>query len=242
MVARGDLGAECPIEELPHLQKRIIQRCIALSRPAITATQMLESMVYAPTPTRAEASDVANAVFDGTSALMLSGETAIGVDPVNAVDTMARIARRADQEFDYEGWAASVAELLAEDHVQSVDDCITNAMSMSAWRAATETKAAAIICISRTGFTVRSIARYRPEAKILGFSTEERTVRQLTMSWGATPHHLESLPTADARIERAIDSAVAAGEVRTGDLVAVLHGSDLYPGRATDTLQLVRIV
>ena len=104
MVARGDLGAELPIEELPHIQKRILQRCITLGRPAITATQMLESMVHAPTPTRAETSDVANAVFDGSSAVMLSGETAIGHDPANAVATMARIAARADAEFDYDGW------------------------------------------------------------------------------------------------------------------------------------------
>lgn len=241
MVARGDLGAECPLEELPHLQKRIIHRCIALGRPAITATQMLESMVAAPSPTRAEASDVANAVFDGTSALMLSGETAIGADPVNVVETMARIARRADQEFDYEAWAISVAELQAEGRTDQVDATVTNAMSMAAWRAATETRAAAIICLSRTGFTVRSIARFRPEAKILGYSTDERTVRQLTMSWGASPFLLEPLATTEDRITWAIEHAVSSGEVRKGDLVAVLHGSVFYPEQATDTLRLVQI-
>ena len=103
MVARGDLGTECSIQDLPHLQKEIIARCIALGRPAITATQMLESMISAPSPTRAEASDVANAVFDGTSAVMLSAETAIGQDPAHVVATMASIAHRADQEFDYDG-------------------------------------------------------------------------------------------------------------------------------------------
>ena len=242
MVARGDLGAECPIEELPHLQKRIIHRCIALGRPAITATQMLESMVNAPTPTRAEASDVANAVFDGTSALMLSGESAIGADPVNSVGTMARIARRADQEFDYEAWAKSVAGLHAgEVGNPSKDDAVTNAMSMAAWRAATETGATAILCITRTGFTMRSIARFRPQAKILGFSTDPRTVRQLTMSWGATPEPLAPMLSGDEEIEAAIRTAVTEGEVRTGDLVAVLHGSDFYPGQACDTLRLVRI-
>jgi pyruvate kinase len=242
MVARGDLGAECPIEDLPHLQKQIIHRCIALGRPAITATQMLESMVTAPTPTRAEASDVANAVFDGTSALMLSGESAIGADPVNAVATMARIARRADQEFDYEGWAHSVVDLHAEDHHDLSDDAeVTNAMSMAGWRAAIETKAAAIICISRTGFTVRAIARFRPEAQILGFSTDPRTVSQLTISWGAEPHLLPPGVTDDDHVQSAINAAVEAGAVRAGDMVAVLHGSDFYPGQATDTLRLVGI-
>jgi pyruvate kinase len=107
MVARGDLGIRCALEDVPHYQKRIIATGVAYGRPVITATQMLESMLRAPTPTRAEVSDVANAVLDGTSALMLSGETAIGADPVNAVATMARIALRAEQEFDYQGWAGS---------------------------------------------------------------------------------------------------------------------------------------
>ncbi|MCC5950477.1 MAG: pyruvate kinase [Acidimicrobiia bacterium] len=242
MVARGDLGAECPIEELPHLQKQIIQRCIALGRPAITATQMLESMISAPSPTRAEASDVANAVFDGTSALMLSAETAIGSDPVNVVETMARIAGRADQEFDYSGWANSLAGLHSSDlERQSVDDAVTNAMSMAAWRAATETGAAAIICITRTGFTVRSIARFRPQARILGFSTDERTVHQLTMSWGADPALISGDLTLDEQIDHAVNSAHQSGLARAGDLLAVLHGSTQYPGQATDTLRLVRL-
>src|SRR5215831_19374914 len=150
MVARGDLGAEMPIEELPHLQKEILRRCIALGRPAITATQMLESMVHAPTPTRAEASDIANAVFDGSSAVMLSAETAIGDVPVNAVGTMARIASRADALFDYQGWASSLAGM----HLTSsgdVDLAVTEAMTMAAWRAAHETDAVAIICLTTTG-------------------------------------------------------------------------------------------
>lgn len=241
MVARGDLGAECAIEELPHLQKRIIQRCIALGRPAITATQMLESMVSAPSPTRAEASDVANAVFDGSSALMLSGESAIGADPVNAVATMARIAERADEQFDYGGWAHRIADLHIGDRADDLDDAVTNAMSMAAWRAATETAADAIICVSRTGFTVRSIARFRPQAKILGFSTNERTVHQLSLSWGATPLALDPAATPETAVALALDHAVELGEIRPGDLVAVLSGSPDYPGQATDTLRLIRV-
>ena len=150
MVARGDLGAELPIEDLPHLQKEIIQHCIRLGRPVITATQMLESMVHAPIPTRAEASDVANAVFDGSSALMLSGETAVGHDPVRAVRMMSAIAERADERFDHDGWMedlrrASVVEPSAGDNK------VTDTMTMAAARTAAELDASAILCVSRSG-------------------------------------------------------------------------------------------
>lgn len=236
MVARGDLGVELPIAELPHLQKRIIQRCIALGRPAITATQMLESMVNAPSPTRAEASDVANAVFDGSSALMLSAETAVGTDPVNVVATMAAIAERADSGFDYDGWAGRLAQLEMARH-----DEVADAMTMAAWRAAMETGASAILCITRTGFTVRSIARFRPQASILGFSSDERTVRQLTLSWGAEPRLLTGSGTADVLAEQAMAIALEEGHVSRGDLVAVLSGSPATQGRTTDTLRLLRV-
>jgi len=240
MIARGDLGAELPIEELPHLQKRILKRCITLGRPAITATQMLESMVTAPSPTRAEASDIANAVFDGSSALMLSGESAIGHNPLNAVATMARIAARADDEFDYDDWGAKVHKI-ASTMQPHVDDTVTLGMSNAAWRAALETGASAILCITLTGFTVRSIARFRPQAKIIGFSVDEQTLRQLTLSWGATPMHLDVDYRADNVIPRAIEQAREAGLIRRGDLVAVLSGSAEYPGQATDSLRLVPI-
>ena len=239
MVARGDLGAEMPIEELPHLQKQILRKCIALGRPAITATQMLESMVHAPTPTRAEASDIANAVFDGSSAVMLSGETAIGDDPVNAVGTMARIASRADALFDYKGWARGLADLRLTSS-DDVDLAVTDAMTMASWRAALDTQAAAIICITSTGFTARSIARLRPEARILAFSPDERTVRQLAMSWGVRAYPLEQAPI-DEMVNRAVEVARTRGEVRTGELVAVLSGSPDRHGRATDTLRLMRV-
>ena len=241
MVARGDLGAEFPIEELPHLQKEIIRRCIAVGRPVITATQMLESMVHAPSPTRAEASDVANAVFDGSSAVMLSGETAIGSDPVHVVDVMSRIAERADEEFDYGGWPQWLSTL----HLTPTDDVetnLTNAMTSAAQRAASEIGASAIICLSRTGFTVRSIARFRPRAKILGFSPDPRTVNQLTMSWGTTPYLLDdSGLTEEERAQRALEQAVEANEVHPGDTVVVLGGSGIYRGRVTDTVRIIHI-
>ncbi len=238
MVARGDLGAECSLHELPHLQKDIIARCIALGRPAITATQMLESMVTAPAPTRAEASDVANAVFDGTSAVMLSAETAVGVDPANVVSTMAAIAQRADENFDYEGWAHHIKrDRLIEP--QSVDAAVTDVMTMATWRAAMEMGVKAIFCISRSGFTVRAIARFRPKAPILAFSPEERTVRQLAMSWGATAIKIDRIESNDESVRNVLRIARDEGYVRSGDIVAVLGGSTATIG-ATDTLRMVR--
>ena len=238
MVARGDLGAECSIEDLPHLQKDIIARCIALGRPAITATQMMESMITSPSPTRAEASDVANAVFDGTSAVMLSAETAVGADPAKVVATMAKVAHRADEEFDYGGWAHQIKrDRLIEP--QSVDAAVTDVMTMATWRAASEMGVKAILCISRSGFTVRAIARFRPEATILGFSPEERTIRQLTMSWGAIPIKIDRIETNDESVANVLRIAKSDGYVRAGDIVAVLGGSSATIG-ATDTLRMVR--
>ncbi|MEZ5322322.1 MAG: pyruvate kinase [Microthrixaceae bacterium] len=241
MVARGDLGIEMGIEELPHLQKRIIRECIAYGRPVITATQMLESMIHAPTPTRAEVTDVANAVFDGSSALMLSAETAIGVSPVAAVAAMDRVAARADAEFDLTAWARQLRELRAWHHTDE-DARITDAMTGAAWRAASEMGAAAILCISESGFTVRSIARFRPSMPILGFSPNERTVRQLTLSWGTevlrAPTRVDSVDLMNELVVAARES----GHIRSGDTVAVLAGaSHGSRAKATDLLRLVRV-
>lgn len=239
MVARGDLGNECSLEELPHLQKDIIRQCIAGGRPVITATQMLESMVESPAPTRAEASDVANAVFDGSSAVMLSGETAVGVDPVNVIRTMARIARRADEEMDYDLWARNVAELrMTQEGGEPAS--VTDAMTMAAWRAADELKIENVLCISGSGFTVRSMARFRPEANILGFSTNEATVQQLTLSWGTTPLLMASGGSNEEMVTEALRLAKERGLVRGGELVGVLAGNDSR-SRATNVLRIERV-
>jgi pyruvate kinase len=240
MIARGDLGIEMGIEELPHLQKRIIRHCVAVGRPAITATQMLESMINASTPTRAEVSDVANAIFDGSSAVMLSAETAIGVDPVNAVATMARISDRADAEFDYDGWARSLRR--NRDETIGEDDRITDAMTGAAWRAATEMGASAILCISESGFTVRSIARFRPEMPIYGFSSNERTVRQLTLSWGTSPLPVDHSGDSTDLMNQLVVAAREQGLIRSGDTVAVLAGTGSGSrAHATDTMRLVLV-
>ena len=242
MVARGDLGIRCALEDVPHYQKRIIATGVSYGLPVITATQMLESMRHAPTPTRAEVSDVANAVLDGTSALMLSGETAVGHDPVEAVATMARIATRAEREFDYLGWGqARGVQQVAESRGKPASRRITAALSAAAWRAATDAGATAIIACTNSGTTARSISRFRPVVPILGVTPAPRTARQLSVAWGITPMVVQERATTDDIVWFAVKAAVDAGMAKAGDVVAVLVGWTVEPAPTTDTLRLVRI-
>ena len=242
MVARGDLGVRCRLEDVPHYQKRIIRTGIFYGRPVITATQMLESMVHAPVPTRAEVSDVANAVFDGTSAVMLSGETAIGHDPATVVRTMGTIAARAERDFQHEAWADRLlddqpARLLRASPTQR----ITEATSAAAFRAAVDAGAVAIIACTNSGTTARVIARFRPPVPILAVTPSEATLRQLTFSWGVQPAFSEQRKTTDDIVWFAVKEAVERGLARTDDVVAVLAGDPTDPQPATDTLRLVRV-
>ena len=240
MVARGDLALECDLEEVPHLQKRIIRACVERGRPVITATQMLESMVYAPTPTRAEVSDVANAVFDGSDALMLSGETAIGHDPVAALTAMARIASRAEQERS--GYAAMARAGRRRGDLTLADaPGITAAMTQAAWQAAGEAGVTAILCCTRSGNTARSMARFRPEATLVALTPDEATRSQLTLTWGAVPLVMPTYSTTDEMVDNAVVTARAAGAVSTGDVVAVLAGNPAALQPVTDVLRLVRV-
>jgi len=242
MVARGDLGIRCRLEDVPHHQKRIIRTGVAYGRPVITATQMLESMVRAPAPTRAEVSDIANAVFDGTSALMLSGETAIGHDPVATVRTMARVAERAEHEFDYGRWGRELGrQQTVEAHGAPARDRITAAISAAAWRAAGDAEVAAIIACTETGNTARAISRYRPTVPVLAATPSPTTARQLSIGWGITPMMIDRHSTTDEVVWFSVKAAVDSGAVRTGDLVAVLVGSPAGPDAETDTLRLVRV-
>jgi len=242
MVARGDLGVRLPLEDVPHIQKEIIRSGVAHGKPVITATQMLESMVTAPTPTRAEVSDVANAVFDGTSAVMLSGETAIGVDPIAAVEAMARITLRAERDFDYRGWGTRLGEQqMAGLHDAPTTVRITSAITAAAWRASVDADLAAIIACTNSGTTARMISRFRPTCPILAMTPYERTARQLAMAWGITPHLMEMHGTPDIIVWHAVEAASRLGVVRPGDLVAVLVGSPADVEPTTDTLRLVRV-
>jgi len=239
MVARGDLGIRLPLEDVPFCQKRIIRSGLSFARPVITATQMLESMVTSPVPTRAEVSDVANAVLDGTSAVMLSGETAIGVDPVNAVSTMSRIVERAERDFDYVDWGAGLG-------VQEVSDDsplrrITAAITGAAWHAALEEDVAAIIACTQSGATARAIARFRPAMPIVAVTPKERTVRQLAMSWGVETLLSEQSGNTDEGIWHAVQEAVGAGFAFPGDVVVVIAGSPFETATVADTLRIIRI-
>ena len=242
MVARGDLGMRCALEDVPHYQKRIIRQGVAFGRPVITATQMLESMVRAPTPTRAEVSDVANAVFDGTSALMLSAETAIGHDPVLAVATMARVAQRAEKEFDYQTWGRNLGRLQSLGALNATPAVrITAAVSAAAWRAAMDADVSAIIACTNSGATAKAVSRFRPIIPLLATTPSARTARQLSMAWGVTPMVVDRHGSTDDIVWFAVEAAVRRGLVKTGDVVAVVAGSPIDPDPVTDTLRLVRV-
>jgi pyruvate kinase len=237
MVARGDLGIDLPIADVPHLQKRIIRACGARGLPVVTATQMLESMITAPSPTRAEASDVANAVVDGSDALMLSAETAIGRHPALVVRTMADIATRTE-EFD-EGRGVH-EQGLGQGRTPSTK-AVTVAMAHAALRAASELDLAAIVCCTRAGTTARAMAARRPRSRLIGASPSPATVQQLALSWGVEPLLVGEYSTTDEMVWCVVEAAVREGLVRHGDSIAVLAGApDAGPGR-TDVLRVVAV-
>jgi pyruvate kinase len=244
MVARGDLGIDCPIEDVPHLQKRIIRQCVAVGTPVITATQMLESMITASSPTRAEVSDVANAVFDGTDAVMLSGETAIGRDPVGVVQTMSAIAERAESEASYRQWANRLGQMQRDTaHTVSTETKITMALSHAASQAAIDAEVSAILCCTRTGRTARAISRFRPEARMIGLSPDPKMVRGMALIWGVEPVEVETYESTDEMVWFAVKTAVEMGAAESGDTVLVLAGAPDADRTitATDVLRLVRI-
>ncbi|MGH9136632.1 MAG: pyruvate kinase [Acidimicrobiales bacterium] len=241
MVARGDLGLECPVEEVPHLQKRIVRTGIAWGKPVIIATQMLESMVHAPRPTRAEASDVANAVFDGTDAVMLSGETAIGHDPVLAVRTMASIVERAEAHADYLAWGGRLGKLQRAAETPKAL-AITAAVTHAAWRAAVELDARAILCCTRSGQTARAMARFRPLMPIVGSSPDESVVRGLALSWGVVPELVDWYDSTDDMVWHVVERAVHTGFARPGDFLVVIAGAPSPDEQsASDVLRVVRV-
>jgi pyruvate kinase len=241
MVARGDLGIDCRLEDVPHLQKRIVRECVEQGTPVIVATQMLESMISAPAPTRAEVSDVANAVFDGTDAVMLSGETAIGRDPVAVVVTMAAVTRRAEQEADYVQWAERLGRR-QRSHGDATRDRITDAVCHAGSRAARDVGATAVLCCTRSGATVLAMARFRPQAALIGLSPSPEVVRALALSWGVIPVQVGTYASTDEMVWHAVEAAVQRGLIMSGDTVVVLAGApDGRSPAATDVMRVVDV-
>ena len=235
MVARGDMGVEIPLEEVPILQKKMIKMAVAQGKHVITATQMLESMIKNPRPTRAEATDIANAIYDGTTAIMLSGESAAGLYPVEAVKTMSRIAVRAEQDIDYRGRMQKVKE----DRQETPD--ITTAISYATCSVASDLKAAAIITVTMSGFTANMIARYKPGCQIIGCTLDEKVYRQLNLLWGVNPVMIQKEQTTDALFEEAVFKAKQAGLVKTGDTVVITAGVPLGVVGKTDMIHVVEV-
>ena len=216
MVARGDLGVEIPTEDIPIVQKELIKKCNILGKPVITATQMLDSMIRNPRPTRAEVTDVANAIFDGTDAIMLSGETAAGKYPLESVKTMASIARRAEQTLDYE-------ELL-KTKVKLRQLNITNAISHATCTTAIDLKASAIITATASGYTARMVSSYRPSAPIIAATNSEMVMRQMGLVWGVYPLLAEKGLSTDDVFEKSVQSALDMDYISSGDLVVITAG------------------
>lgn len=216
MVARGDLGVEIPAEEVPVVQKNIIKKCNEAGKPVITATQMLDSMIRNPRPTRAEASDVANAIFDGTDAIMLSGETANGKYPVEVVKTMAQIAITAEEHINYE----ENLKKKRKSHIPNVP----NAISLATCNTAMDLKASAIITATQSGHTARQVSKYRPECNIIACTPYEKVARSLALNWGVYPILTPKTETTDELIQNSAEIALSAGYVKKGDLVVIAAG------------------
>ena len=230
MVARGDLGVEIALEEIPNIQKTLIHKGYNAGLQVITATQMLDSMMKNPRPTRAETTDVANAIYDGTSAIMLSGETAAGAYPVEAVKTMARIAERTEQDINYRKRFST----------RDVHDApnVTNAISHATVTTAHDLGAAAIITVTKSGATARMISKFRPACPIICCTTNPITRRQMNLSWGVVPIMAEEKDNMDELFDHAVDCAVKAGYLSSGDLVVITAGAPLGVSGTTNLLKV----
>ncbi len=230
MIARGDMGVEIPLEEVPVIQKKLIRMALKASKPVITATQMLDSMIKNPRPTRAETSDVANAIYQGTGAIMLSGETAAGAYPVEAVRTMARIAERTEKDIDYS------REFKPRRLAERPD--VTNAISHATCTTAMDLNAAAIVAVTKSGRTVGRIAKYRPSCPIIGCATHSRVCRQLSLMWGVIPVEMQEEETADDLFDHAVKLSEDKKLISRGDLVVITAGVPLGLSGTTNMLKV----
>jgi len=230
MVARGDMGVEIPIEQVPLMQKMIIQKCNAAGIPVITATQMLDSMIRNPRPTRAEASDVANAIFDGTDAIMLSGESANGKYPVEAAETMARIARAAEEKLDYD----AILNAKKEQHTMNVP----NAICLATCTTASELNASAIITATQSGHTARMVSKYRPACSIIAVTPSQKVARSLALNWGVVPITAPAMKSTDELIDKSVAISLNSGYVQKGDLVVIAAGVPVSLSGSTNMLKV----
>lgn len=235
MVARGDMGIEIPFEQIPAIQKDLIRKGYMAGMQVVTATQMLESMISNPRPTRAEITDVANAIYDGTSAIMLSGETAVGKFPVDTVKTMSSIARTTEKNIDYKN-------LLHEREASYDTDLnITNAISHATVTTAHDLDAKAIITVTKSGTTARRISKFRPSCPILSGSTSERVCRQMNLSWGVTPMLIEEKNNSDELFEHSVEVAKSNGYVSDSDVVVITAGIPLGKAGTTNMLKVTKV-
>ena len=230
MVARGDLGVEIPAQEVPLVQKSLIEKCNNLGKPVITATQMLDSMQRNPRPTRAEASDVANAIFDGTDAIMLSGETAAGLYPVEAVQTMANIASRTEEALNYRDILSKRSRINK--------DQVAEAISSSVTHTAHNLNVGAIITPTESGHTAQMISKYRPKAPIIAVTSHEHVVRRLALTWGVYPELGPSATTTDEMLQTAIDESLKTGIVSLGELVVITAGVPVGESGTTNLMKI----
>ena len=234
MIARGDMGVEIAFEEIPILQKRIIKAATMAGRQVITTTQMLESMVHSTRPTRAEITDVANAIYDGTSATMLSGETANGAYPVEAVSTMARIAERAEDDIAYR-------KRFIERSMDDSNETVTDAISHATCLIALNMQAAAIITVTKSGTTAKMISRFRPDMPIIACTPDASTYRQLSLSWGVTPVLIGEERVSDVLFDHAVHASLDTGLIKKGDLVVLTAGVPLSISGMTNLIKVVRV-
>jgi len=231
MVARGDMGVEIPPEEVPLVQKRLIKKCNLLGKPVITATQMLDSMQRNPRPTRAEASDVANAIFDGTDAIMLSGETAAGLYPVESVKMMATIASRVERSLQYQD--------LFRKRTKEAKLTVTDAISQSVAHTAIALDVAAIVAPTERGYTAKMIAKYRPKAPVVAVTFDERVCRKLALVWGVQAYLAkEKVTSTDELLETAIHTGVDAGIMNIGDTVVITAGVPVGEAGTTNLMKI----
>lgn len=230
MVARGDLGVEIPAEEVPLVQKMLIKKCNDAGKPVITATQMLDSMMRNPRPTRAEVSDVATAIFEGSDAIMLSGETASGSYPAEAVQTMARIAKMIENSLDYE-------DILKAKNI-GFTNSITDSISYATCRTCLDLKASAIISATSSGYTAAAVSKYRPVAPIIAATESEQVMRKLSLYWGVYPVRISKMNSTDEIIDKSVEKAVELGYIQNGDLTVITAGVPVGISGSTNLLKV----